>query len=275
MSVTELRGCAPSRLEVKVKRNVAAALAVVAVLITTSCSADGGAGGEDASASEIVDDGTVLVPASSDDFEGRQYEEVVKDLQDAGFTSVEATPLGDLITGWTKDPGEVKEVTIGGSSFNDDARFTADTTVVVSYHSFPPDPEDTMLTIEDSEDLRALLAGPSFGAPLEQFVDAHQGETIILDGYITYFLYGSSVIYSTADVRVGAAGVDPGTGPTFRFTPMLVPEDSPIAGDELAEGMSVRITATIGTADVFEKDSFYDPETEDRIDIVISSIEPR
>ena len=258
-----------------VKRNVAAAVVVVALLVMTSCSAGGGAGGAEATASEAVDDSKVLVPAASDDFKGRQYEEVVNELKDAGFTSIETTALGDLITGWTKDPGEVKEVTIGGSSFEDDARFAADTAVVVAYHSFPPDPEDTVLTTEDSEELRTLLAGPSFGAPLEQFVDAHQGETIMFDGYITYFLYGSRIVYSTADVRFGDAGADPGTGPTFSFTPMLVPEDSPVAGDELAEGMSVRITATIGTADVFEKDSFYDPETEDRIGIVISSIEQR
>lgn len=240
-----------------VKRNVAAAVVVVALLVMTSCSAGGGAGGAEATASEAVDDSKVLVPAASDDFKGRQYEEVVNELKDAGFTSIETTALGDL------------------SSFEDDARFAADTAVVVAYHSFPPDPEDTVLTTEDSEELRTLLAGPSFGAPLEQFVDAHQGETIMFDGYITYFLYGSRIVYSTADVRFGDAGADPGTGPTFSFTPMLVPEDSPVAGDELAEGMSVRITATIGTADVFEKDSFYDPETEDRIGIVISSIEQR
>ena len=252
------------------KLTIAAALAIVALLSMTACSAGDATGGP-----KNIDGGTVAAPSSSDDLEGRQYEDVVREFEDAGFLNVEATPLGDLITGWLKDPGEVKEVTVAGSSFEEGDRFAADAAVVVAYHSYSPDREDDVLTIDDSEALRALLAGPSFGPPLEKFVDEHQGETIQFDGYITYFLYGSSVVYSTADVRFGDAGADPGTGPTFRFTPMSVPKNSPVAGDKLAEGMNVRVTATIGSDYVFEDDSFYDPATQDRIILVVSSLEQR
>lgn len=39
--------------------------------------------------------------------------------------------------------------------------------------------------------------------------------------------------------------------------------------------MNVRVTATIGSDYVFEDDSFYDPATQDRIILVVSSLEQR
>lgn len=197
-------------------------------------------------------------------------------LRNAGFTNIETVALGDLTTGWLKDPGEVKEVNIAGStSFDGGDAFRPDAAIVVSYHSFPEDPADTVLTVESSEDLKALLNGPSSGQTLKSFVDKHWGETVQIDGHISYFLYGSDIIYSTADVTWGDAGSALGTGPVFRFTPMSVPDASPIAGYALVEGQNVRLTATIGSAYVFEKSSTYDPAKEDRIVVVVQKIESR
>lgn len=48
----------------------------------------------------------INMPASSSDFEGENYQEVISELQEAGFTSIETDVLDDLFTGWLTKYGE-------------------------------------------------------------------------------------------------------------------------------------------------------------------------
>ena len=85
-------------------------------------------------------DGKIKVNYSSGDFEGIDYNEVVSDLQQQGFTNITTSPDKDLITGWITKDGEVEEVSIGGStSFSSGSRFLPDAEIVITYHTFPDD----------------------------------------------------------------------------------------------------------------------------------------
>ena len=59
------------------------------------------------------------IPFSSSEAKGRNYSEVVKQLEDAGFTNVETVPIRDLVTGILTHDGSVEKITING-----DAEFT-------------------------------------------------------------------------------------------------------------------------------------------------------
>lgn len=83
-------------------------------------------------------EGQTQMPSSSSNLVGEHYEMVVEELEGAGFTNVEAKPLGDLITGWLKDDGEVEKIRVDGkNTFSKGAWFPTDGKIVVTYHSFP------------------------------------------------------------------------------------------------------------------------------------------
>jgi hypothetical protein len=95
------------------------------------------------STSESLADDQAQMPASSKDFEGEQFRDVVDLLEDAGFTNVETNALGDLVTGWLNGEGEVEEVEIGGvASFEKGETLKRDAQILLSYHSFPEDEEE-------------------------------------------------------------------------------------------------------------------------------------
>lgn len=114
-----------------VRRVIVCGLIVVLLFSTAACS------GESDAADQI------RMPASSADFSGENYRDVVDDLEEAGFTNVETKALGDLVTGWLNKDGSVEEVGVDGDSvFSTDSRYPRDVEIEVSYHSFPPDEEE-------------------------------------------------------------------------------------------------------------------------------------
>lgn len=132
------------------------------------------------------------------------------------------------------------------------------------------------LTVETSEDVASLFAGPTHGKSiLEAFVKKHQGQTIELDGYISFLIDSEKAVYSTAFVKLGDAQQPSPTGPMFEFTPVLLPPTSPLQQHDLSEGQNVHIKGTIGTTYAFEESPTYHPETEDRIVLVLDSVEQR
>lgn len=257
---------------------VAVAFAFALVLTVTACSSSDTDAAPEASRSAPAVG--LTAPSSSGDFEGQQYEEVVDQLTNAGFTSFETKALGDLTTGWLKAPGEVKEISIDGrTSFGESDSFPTGAHVVISYHSFPEDDEDEQsaeaLTVEDSEDLAALVAGPPTGPSLEAFVDDHHLETIQLDACVTWVVASDRVIYSTANVVWGDCGNTPVTGPTFDFTPLQLPATSPLQQSGLAVGQNVRLTGQVGSLYAFDESPTYVPARDDRVVLLVSSIELR
>jgi hypothetical protein len=100
----------------------------------------------------------ISMPASSKDLEGSDYQEVISQLQSAGFTNIDTAVLDDLITGWLTKDGEVESVDVGGNTtFSSGAKYEPDVTIVVTYHTFPAketaDEEQTPVPTEAPEAL--------------------------------------------------------------------------------------------------------------------------
>lgn len=99
--------------------------------------------------SKAANDGKVAIPESSSGFEGENYEDVVTRLESAGFTNIETEGLGDLITGFFHKDGEVKTVSVDGStSYSSHQRFSPSARIVIRYHSYPASGESSS---EDSD----------------------------------------------------------------------------------------------------------------------------
>lgn len=89
--------------------------------------------------------------SSADDYEGQDYQEVLEDFEDDGFTNINLEILDDLITGWLTKDGEVESVSIDGSiDYDDDIRYAADTEIIITYHTFSIDEEDDISDEIDS-----------------------------------------------------------------------------------------------------------------------------
>lgn len=83
-------------------------------------------------------DGQVRILAAPKELKGKDYQEVLSILQEMGFVNITPSPLGDLKKGWFHDEGEVKEVSIAGSTkFSIDDTFDSDVEITIFYHSFP------------------------------------------------------------------------------------------------------------------------------------------
>lgn len=87
--------------------------------------------------SKAANDGKIAIPESSSEFEGENYKDVVTRLESAGFTNIETEGLGDLITGFFHKDGDVKTVSVNGStSYSSNQKFRPDVRVVIRYHSY-------------------------------------------------------------------------------------------------------------------------------------------
>lgn len=96
----------------------------------------------------------IKMPFSASACKGENYQEVVADLEEAGFTNVQVEILDDLIIGFLTEDGEVEQVTINGdTTFSTDTRCPKDAEIVVTYHTFPQADEDSgVSSSEDKEE---------------------------------------------------------------------------------------------------------------------------
>lgn len=86
---------------------------------------------------ESTDDGKINLPSGSHRYDGVNYQEVITDLEDAGFTNVQTVALDDLVTGWLTDDGEVESVAVDGdTTFSSDDRYDPNIEIVITYHTF-------------------------------------------------------------------------------------------------------------------------------------------
>jgi hypothetical protein len=77
------------------------------------------------------------VPSSSRNFEGKNFQDVIRDLERAGFTNIKTEIIYDLITGWLISDGSVNNVSINGNtSFSSDSWFPKNAKIIVTYHTF-------------------------------------------------------------------------------------------------------------------------------------------
>ena len=92
----------------------------------------------------------IRVNIASSELVGENFEDVVSDLEKAGFTNIETEVIDDLVIGWLTEDGEVEEVEIDGTtSFSSDSKFEAAAKIVVAYHTFPA--ETSTSSTEDQE----------------------------------------------------------------------------------------------------------------------------
>lgn len=88
-------------------------------------------------------DDRLKMPSSSRAYKGANYQDVINELKDAGFTNIETEVLDDLITGWLTKDGEVEQVEVDGdTTFSTDTKKPHDVKIVVTYHTFPEESEE-------------------------------------------------------------------------------------------------------------------------------------
>jgi predicted DNA-binding ArsR family transcriptional regulator len=98
---------------------------MVAIISISACSAE-------------QDPNVLKVSTSSDEIVGENYQTVILELEEAGFTNIETKVLDDLITGWLTKDGEIEQVEINGDTeFSANDSFQKDSQIVITYHTFP------------------------------------------------------------------------------------------------------------------------------------------
>lgn len=89
---------------------------------------------------QIVPLNEITVPANSSDFKGENYEDVVRELSDAGFVNVCSIAMSDMVFGLLTKEGQVETVSINGTTeYKKDVAFPSDAEIIIRYHSFPFD----------------------------------------------------------------------------------------------------------------------------------------
>ena len=119
------------RFALSARKMIAMVLAVALVTMLAAC------GKEDHT-------GEAKTPSGSIIMKGRNYEEVVEEFKEHGFRNIQTEKIEDLIFGWLTEDGEVEEVSVGGDvDYSPDEWVPDDTEVIIKYHTFPEDVEET------------------------------------------------------------------------------------------------------------------------------------
>ena len=207
-----------------------------------------------------VPEGEIRVPDSADELEGENYEDVVTRFQMAGFTNITTEPIEDLIFGWLTSDGEVEEVSINGrTSFGASASFAPDAKVVIRYHTFPSDDEETnasesaenddnetlestnnpvddeILTVDNCPELKEILSiKDSYSSRIKEFAEKYEGRIIEFDGYVADVMpYKDYKTRYKFLIYVGDSNETYSGGPAFQFVDVnvydlhLIGEDIP------------------------------------------------
>lgn len=83
-------------------------------------------------------EGEAKTPSASSAQKGKDYQEVISDFEEQGFTNIKTEILDDLITGWLTKDGEVESVSVDGNEdYSSDTWYPNDVEVIVTYHTFP------------------------------------------------------------------------------------------------------------------------------------------
>jgi len=221
-------------------------------------------------------DGTrIEINSSSSEFKGKNYENVVTQLQKASFTNIKTEPLDDLVTGWLTKDGEVEQVEINGTTvFSANTSFLKDAKIVITYHTFPkksntdstnkvssePVGKSTdestkvinqeILTVENNKDLASLLAVKDSSNPIiSEFAKKYAGRTIEFNGNIANMAYHGN--YKTRYdylIYAGDFSETSAIGPSFKFENVNV-YDLHLTGSETPQyieaGQNLHITAKV------------------------------
>lgn len=174
-----------------------------------------------------VEDGEVAVPASASDYKYENYQDVQKDLEDAGFTNITTEILYDIVLGWT-DEGEVKSVSIDGrTDYEKGEVFNMDAPIVITYHmkeeddpnktvETEPTETETTTSIQKPEDTSTQAAEPE-----SEYDKAYVRELSTYDLYYMFDTDTKTVVYfGTNDTYIerGTYTGDFSTGVTITWS---------------------------------------------------------
>lgn len=111
----------------------------------------------------------IAINSSSSEFKGKNYENVVTQLQKSGFTNIKTETLDDLVTGWLKKDGEVEGVKIDDkTNFGSDTKFSKEAEIIITYHTFPKNEESIKETAQEpklAEDGSQAIYEDAIGKP--------------------------------------------------------------------------------------------------------------
>lgn len=114
-------------------------------------------------------------------------------------------------------------------------------------------PPPTVLTVDNSAELRALLRGPATGEDVEAFTDEHKQDLIRFDGVVVdvnHSAGGSIVGESWINVMAGKASDSEHTGPVFQIRWIDRPGNPAIYDFE--KGDNVRVSGGVGALDPYD-----------------------
>ena len=128
-------------IEVKVmKRSMCILISIISGIILIACE----------NSSEHT--GEAKTPSGSSVMNGQDYQSVVEEFEENGFTNIKLEKIEDLITGWLIEDGEVEDVSVGGDfDYSADKWVPNDTEVIIRYHTFPEEQETNQVKQESDE----------------------------------------------------------------------------------------------------------------------------
>lgn len=242
---------------------------------------------------EEIDDGKVEMPFYASETEDLLCEDAESQLSDAGFTNITLEPIDDLITGWLTKDGEIEEMTVDGEDrFSEGDRYDPNVPIVISYHTFPEDEEETdemtdttsesteqntptptpeptsnesiPLTVDTNSDLAAVLSNPqSDDADYSDFASTYAGQTIEFDAHVDYLQHYENydtryeMLISSGDWQ-GENTVAP--GPLFKIEDFNVFEIG-YNGEYLEVGDNIHVIAKVGKYNRSSSLFYLDPLT--------------
>ncbi len=216
----------------------------------------------------------INLPISSSDLKDANYQDVVTEFKNAGFTNIQTEAIDDLIFGlFTKD-GEIEEVSVDGyTTFSTDSRYPADIEIKVSYHTFPADKdgqatesptpesiveaeptekaqptevtqssaEEEIITVDNNEEFAAILMAKEPGDQIiHDFAEKYAGRIIAFDGNIAYMVQNGD--YSTRYdflILPWDYSETSFSGPNFKFEDVNVVYDLNLIGDNIPDTIGI------------------------------------
>lgn len=224
-------------------------------------------------------EGEAKTPSGSSVQKGRNYKEVIDDFKSNGFKNIKTEKIEDLITGWMTKDGEVEEVFVGGeTNYSKNKWISADTEVIIKYHTFKEkdtenkkesevkedskvkeDSEvnkttEEILTVDSCKDLLEIITTKDpFDPLIKEFAQKYAGKTIEFDGNTAYVNHhGDKKTRFDYLIIAGDYSETAGSGPLFQFRDVnyydlhLTGENVP---DTFGIGLNIHIVATVGEYD--------------------------
>ena len=180
-------------------------------------------------------------PKSASDYWHMHYEDVVKSLEEAGFSNI--TLKNNARMPGEGDEGEVESIFINNqSSFLTTSSYEPDAEVVIVYTKLKE-----ILTVDNNSDFASLMAtkGLADKETITAFTYSHIGDVIEFDGCIAFMLNHEK--YKTRfDVCILGGDYDgPAYGSLFSFEDVNYYDMNVSGTDTVAQGMNFRIVAEI------------------------------